>query len=75
MTATEQQAGQAPLNHNRAYLALTNIDPFTRLPLMTSAGAYSALHTAEVHGRFYGTGRQGQPVTVTSNDGVFFQIS
>jgi hypothetical protein len=75
MEATEQQAGQAPLNHNRAYLTLTNVSPMTRLPLMTSAGAMSALHTAEIHGRFYGTGRQGQKVTVTSNDGVFFQIS
>lgn len=75
MEATEQQTGQAPLNHNLAYLTLTNIDPFTRLPLMTSAGAFSALHTAEIHGLFHGTGRQGQPVTVTSNDGVFFQIS
>ena len=65
---------QPVLNEERAYLILTNTDPVTGLPLMSPDDAHRMLHTATHHG--IATWRDaGRQVTVTSSDGVFFNVS
>jgi hypothetical protein len=63
------------LNWSDAYITLTNTDPVTRLPLMSSAGAHEMLRGATYHGRVTATGFLGVQVTVISIDGVFYSIA
>jgi len=63
------------MNHTDTYLTLTNTDPMTRLPLFSSVGAHEMLRNAANHGTAVAVGYLGKQVTVTSSDGVFFNIS
>jgi hypothetical protein len=73
MTATHIPPAATPLDHTQAYLALTNTDPMTRLPLLSSDGAYDLLGRAGREGTASTTGYLSRKVTVTCA-GVHYHI-